>query len=105
VKGYQYIRTAIMMAVEDTAPLTYITKQLYPDIAKLHRTVASCVERSIRTAIELAWNRGSRSKIYEIFGCSVNNKKGKPSNSEFIAMVADHIRLNYGNLNNFPSDI
>lgn len=93
IKGYQYIRTAIMMVVENMDLLNYITKNLYPDIAKLYNTTSSRVERAIRHSIEVAWNRGKPELTNEIFGYTVHNGKGKPTNSEFIAMVADRIRL------------
>lgn len=93
IKGYQYIRTAIMMVVENMDMLNYITKQLYPDIAHAYRTTASRVERAIRHSIEVAWTRGKPETMNEIFGYTIHTGKGKPTNSEFIAMVADRIRL------------
>lgn len=93
IKGYQYIRTAIMMVVEDMDMLNYITKQLYPTIAKKYKTTSSRVERAIRHSIEVAWSRGKQETMDEIFGYTVDTGKGKPTNSEFIAMVADCIRL------------
>lgn len=93
IKGYQYLRQAIMMAVEDNDIINSITKQLYPSIAKLYNTTPSRVERAIRHAIEVAWNRGKMEAIDEIFGYTVNYGKGKPTNSEFIAMIADKLRL------------
>lgn len=93
IKGYQYIRTAIMMVVENMEFLNYITKQLYPAIAKKYSTTSSRVERAIRHSIEVAWTRGKPETMDEIFGYTIDNGKGKPTNSEFIAMVADRIRL------------
>ena len=93
IKGYQYIRTAIMMVVENMEMLNYITKQLYPEIAKKYQTTSSRVERAIRHSIEVAWSRGKPQTMDEIFGYTIDTGKGKPTNSEFIAMVADRIRL------------
>lgn len=93
IKGYQYIRTAIMMVVDNMDLLNYITKALYPSIAKKYSTTSSRVERAIRHSIEVAWSRGDPDKLEEVFGYTVQNGKGKPTNSEFIAMVADKIRL------------
>lgn len=93
IKGYQYIRTAIMMVVDNMEMLNYITKQLYPDIAKKYGSTASRVERAIRHSIEVAWTRGRPETMNEIFGYTIDTGKGKPTNSEFIAMVADRIRL------------
>ncbi len=93
IKGYQYIRSAIMMVVENMDLLNYITKQLYPEIAKAYNTTASRVERAIRHSIEVAWSRGKPEIMNEIFGYTIHTGKGKPTNSEFIAMVADRIRL------------
>lgn len=95
IKGYQYIREGIMMAVKDPEILNYITKYLYPTIAKKYRTTTSSVERAIRHAIEVAWNRGKLDSLEEIFGYSVSCGKGKPTNSEFIALIADKFRLEY----------
>ena len=95
IKGYQYIRTAIIMAVHDIAVLNYITKLLYPTIAKEYNTTASSVERAIRHAIEVAWNRGDAEVLQEIFGYTINVNRGKPTNSEFIAQIADKYRLSY----------
>lgn len=95
IKGYQYLRDAIMMSVDDNEMLHSITKQLYPSIAKRHRTTPSRVERAIRHAIEVAWSRGKMDTIDELFGYTVNNGKGKPTNSEFVALIADKIRLEY----------
>lgn len=93
IKGYQYMRSAIMMVVENMELLNYITKQLYPEIAKQYSTTSSRVERAIRHSIEVAWNRGRPETMNEIFGYTIDNGKGKPTNSEFIAMVADRVRL------------
>ncbi len=95
IKGYQYLRDAIMMSVDDSEMLNSITKQLYPSIAKRHKTTPSRVERAIRHAIEVAWSRGKMDTIDELFGYTVNNGKGKPTNSEFVALIADKIRLEY----------
>lgn len=95
IKGYQYLREAIIRSVEDTEMLGSITKILYPSIAKKFQTTPSRVERAIRHAIEVAWSRGKMDTIDELFGYTVNNGKGKPTNSEFIALIADKIRLDY----------
>lgn len=95
VKGYQYLRDAILMILDDFRLLTSITKDLYPQIAEKYETTASRVERAIRHAIELAWDRGNVDLMTEYFGYTINLQKGKPTNSEFIAMVSDRIRLNY----------
>lgn len=95
IKGYQYLRDAIMMSVKDMEMLGSITKVLYPTIAKNHQTTPSRVERAIRHAIEVAWSRGKMDTIDELFGYTVSNGKGKPTNSEFIALIADRIRLEY----------
>lgn len=99
IKGYQYLREAIIRSVEDTEMLGSITKILYPSIAKKFQTTPSRVERAIRHAIEVAWSRGKMDTIDELFGYTVNNGKGKPTNSEFIALIADKIRLDYKNIN------
>ena len=93
IKGYQYLRDAIMMVIEDLEMINGVTKLLYPDIAKKYKTTSSRVERAIRHAIEVAWNRGQVEVIDEIFRYTISNGKGKPTNSEFIAMIADKIRL------------
>ncbi|MBE5869714.1 MAG: sporulation transcription factor Spo0A [Lachnospiraceae bacterium] len=95
IKGYQYLREAIMMAVDDVEMLSAITKILYPTIAKKFQTTPSRVERAIRHAIEVAWSRGKMETLDEMFGYTVNTGKGKPTNSEFIALIADRIRLLY----------
>ena len=93
IKGYQYLRSSIIMAVRDMDVLNSITKQLYPSIAKEYGTTSSRVERAIRHAIEVAWGRGKTDTIYELFGYTMNQGKLKPTNSEFIALIADKIRL------------
>lgn len=93
IKGYQYLRDAIIMSVNDIEMLNSITKILYPTIAKKYQTTASRVERAIRHAIEVSWNRGKMDTIDALFGYTINNGKGKPTNSEFIALIADKIRL------------
>lgn len=95
IKGYHYLRDAIMMAVEDMDVLNAITKVLYPTVAKKHQTTSSRVERAIRHAIEVAWSRGKLDTLDSLFGYTVNNRKGKPTNSEFIALIADTIQLEY----------
>lgn len=97
IKGYQYLREAIMMSVEDVEMLNSITKILYPTIAKKFQTTSSRVERAIRHAIEVAWNRGKMETLDAMFGYTINTGKGKPTNSEFIALIADKIRLQYRN--------
>ncbi|MGV8982402.1 sporulation transcription factor Spo0A [Clostridium sp.] len=93
IKGYMYLREAITMVVNDIELLSAVTKELYPSIAKKFNTTASRVERAIRHAIEVAWGRGQVETINKIFGYTIHNAKGKPTNSEFIAMVADKLRL------------
>ena len=97
IKGYQYLREAIMMSVEDVEMLGSITKILYPTIAKKYQTTPSRVERAIRHAIEVAWSRGRMETLDALFGYTINTGKGKPTNSEFIALIADKIRLQYRN--------
>lgn len=93
IKGYQYLRTSILDVIDNIELLGAITKELYPNIAKKYSTTPSRVERAIRHAIEVAWNRGKIETINEIFGYTIHNNKGKPTNSEFIAMIADKLRL------------
>jgi len=93
IKGYLYLREAILMVVNDVELLSAVTKELYPSIGKKFNTTASRVERAIRHAIEVAWSRGQVETINKIFGYTIHNSKGKPTNSEFIAMVADKLRL------------
>lgn len=97
IKGYQYLREAIMMSVDDIEMLNSITKILYPTIAKKFQTTPSRVERAIRHAIEVAWSRGRMETLDALFGYTINTGKGKPTNSEFIALIADKIRLLYRN--------
>ena len=95
IKGYQYLREAIMMSVEDPEMLGSITKVLYPTIARKYQTTSSRVERAIRHAIEVDWNRGKMETLDAMFGYTINTGKGKPTNSEFIALIADKIRMQY----------
>lgn len=95
IKGYQYLREAIMMSVEDGEMLSAVTKLLYPEIAKKYHTTSSRVERAIRHAIEVAWNRGNMDTLDSMFGYTINVGKGKPTNSEFIALIVDKMRLHY----------
>ena len=97
IKGYQYLRDAIILCVNDMEMLNSITKILYPTIAKRQQTTPSRVERAIRHAIEVVWSRGKMDTIDELFGYTVSTGKGKPTNSEFIALIADKIRLEYKN--------
>lgn len=93
IKGYQYLREAIIMTVKDMDIINAITKVLYPTVAKRYKTTSSRVERAIRHAIEVAWDRGDVEVLNGFFGYTVSNVKGKPTNSEFISMIADRIRL------------
>lgn len=93
IKGYQYLREAIMIAVEDMEVINAVTKVLYPAVAKRFNTTPSRVERAIRHAIEVAWDRGDLETLQKYFGYTVSNAKGKPTNSEFIAMIADGLTL------------
>ncbi len=93
IKGYHYLRDSILMAIEDMDVLNAITKILYPTVAKRYQTTSSRVERAIRHAIEVAWSRGKVDILDDLFGYTVSNGKGKPTNSEFIALIADTIRL------------
>lgn len=95
IKGYQYLRDSIMLSVKDNDIINGITKILYPTIAKKYQTTSSRVERAIRHAIEVAWNRGNTDTLNDLFGYTISNGKGKPTNSEFIALIADKIRLQY----------
>jgi two-component system response regulator (stage 0 sporulation protein A) len=95
IKGYQYLRDAISMVVRDREMMEAVTKILYPEIAKKNYTSSSRVERAIRHAIEVAWGRGSLEVIDELFGYTISTGKGKPTNSEFIALIADKICLDY----------
>ena len=93
IKGYQYLREAIIMVVNDIDVINQITKSLYPKIAHKFNTTPSRVERAIRHAIEVAWGRGQQEVVESIFGYTISAAKGKPTNSEFIAMIADKLRL------------
>lgn len=93
IKGYQYVREAILMAIQNDDMINAVTKSLYPHLAEKFNTTPSRVERAIRHAIEVAWNRGQIEVHDKIFGYTVNSNKGKPTNSEFIAMIADRLRL------------
>ena len=93
IKGYQYLREAIIMTINDMESINAITKVLYPSVAKKFHTTSSRVERAIRHAIEVAWDRGDVDVLQEYFGFTVSGTKGKPTNSEFISMVADKLRL------------
>ena len=93
IKGYQYLREAIIIAVEDMDVINAITKILYPQVAKTFQTTPSRVERAIRHAIEVAWDRGDLDTLQRFFGYTVSNTKGKPTNSEFIALIADKLQL------------
>lgn len=95
IKGYQYLRDSIILSVRDSDVINSITKVLYPTIAKKYQTTSSRVERAIRHAIEVAWNRGNTDTLNDLFGYTISNGKGKPTNSEFIALIADKIRLQY----------
>lgn len=95
IKGYQYIREGIIMAFYDRNMLHYITKFLYPSIAKKYKTTSSSVERTIRHAIEVAWRRGNLEILEEVFGNTICAGKGKPTNSEFMALLTDKLRLEY----------
>ena len=93
IKGYQYLREAIIIAVDDMDVINAITKVLYPQVAKTFQTTPSRVERAIRHAIEVAWDRGDLDTLQRFFGYTVSNTKGKPTNSEFIALIADKLQL------------
>lgn len=93
IKGYQYLRTAIIMTVNDNDVINSVTKILYPSVAKQYATTSSRVERAIRHAIEVAWDRGDVDTLNSYFGYTIQNNRGKPTNSEFIAMIADNLRL------------
>ncbi len=93
IKGYQYLRTAIMMTIEDNDIINSVTKILYPSVAKKYSTTSSRVERAIRHALEVAWDRGDIETLNSYFGYTIQNNRGKPTNSEFIAMIADNLRL------------
>ncbi len=93
IKGYQYLREAILIAVDDMDVINAVTKVLYPEVARRFSTSPSRVERAIRHAIEVAWDRGDLETLQKFFGYTVSNTKGKPTNSEFIAMIADRLVL------------
>lgn len=93
IKGYQYLRDGILMAIDDEEVINSITKRLYPAVAKRFKTTSSRVERAIRHAIEVAWDRGDVDVLDHYFGYTVHTERGKPTNSEFIAMIADNFRL------------
>ena len=93
IKGYHFLRQAIIMVIKDPELISLVTKRLYPDVAELNKTTASRVERAIRHAIEVAWDRGNVEVMNDYFGYTINNMRGKPTNSEFIAMVSDRMRL------------
>lgn len=93
IKGYQFLRDAILMTMENVEYINSVTKQLYPEIARRNNTTASRVERAIRHAIEVAWDRGDVDTLNSYFGYTIHNLRGKPTNSEFIAMIADRMRL------------
>ena len=93
IKGYQYLRTAILMTINDNDIINSVTKTLYPSVAKQYKTTSSRVERAIRHAIEVAWDRGDVDTLNSYFGYTIQTSRGKPTNSEFIAMIADNLRL------------
>ena len=95
IKGYQYLRTAILLTVQDSDIINSVTKILYPSVAKKYATTTSRVERAIRHAIEVAWDRGDVDTLNSYFGYTIQQGRGKPTNSEFIAMIADNLRLKY----------
>ena len=95
IKGYQYLRTAILMTIDDNDVINSVTKILYPTVAKKYQTTTSRVERAIRHAIEVAWDRGDVDTLNSYFGYTIQNSRGKPTNSEFIAMIADNLRLKH----------
>ena len=93
IKGYQYLREAIILSINDTEMMNSVTKVLYPTVAKRFSTTSSRVERAIRHAIEVAWDRGDVDVLSSYFGYTIQNTRGKPTNSEFIAMISDKLRL------------
>ncbi|MBQ8213135.1 MAG: sporulation transcription factor Spo0A [Clostridia bacterium] len=95
IKGYQYLRTAILLTIKDSDIINSVTKILYPSVAKKYQTTTSRVERAIRHAIEVAWDRGDVDTLNSYFGYTIQNNRGKPTNSEFIAMIADNLRLKH----------
>lgn len=94
ILGYYFLQDSVMLALYDRAVLRSVTKVLYPSIAKTHETTPSRVERSMRHAIETAWQRGDINVLASVFGYTVNSSKGKPTNSEFISIMTEHVRLN-----------
>ena len=97
IKGYHYLREAILYTIKDMEAINAVTKVLYPAVAKRFNTTASRVERAIRHAIEVAWDRGDLETLQRFFGYTVSNTKGKPTNSEFIALIADKLQLQLKN--------
>ena len=97
IKGYHYLRDSIIMSVEKPQIINAVTKQLYPSVAKKYETTSSRVERAIRHAIEVAWDRGDIDVLNSYFGYTIHNDRGKPTNSEFIAMISDKLRLQLKN--------
>lgn len=95
IKGYHYLRTAIILSINDDDMINCVTKLLYPTVAQRYNTTSSRVERAIRHAIEIAWDRGDVDVLNSIFGYTVHNSRGKPTNSEFVALIADKLRLQY----------
>ena len=93
IKGYNYLRESIILAIKDSEIINSVTKTLYPTVAKEHSTTSSRVERAIRHAIEVAWDRGDVNVLNSYFGYTIHNNRGKPTNSEFIAMISDKLRL------------
>ena len=97
IKGYQYLRSAIELCIDDKEMLESVTKLLYPTVAKMYSTTSSRVERAIRHAIEVAWDRGDVDVLSSYFGYTIQSNRGKPTNSEFIAMISDRIKLMMNN--------
>lgn len=95
LKGYHYLRTAILLSEENMEMVSRVTKLLYPEIARIYKTTSQKVERAIRNAIEVSWQRGNLEVMEQIFGFSANDRKGRPTNSEYIARIADEMRLYY----------
>lgn len=103
IKGYGYLRQSILLSVDDPEMINHITKLLYPTVAKLNSTTSSRVERAIRHAIEVAWDRGDVDTLNSYFGYTIHNGRGKPTNSEFIAMIADRLRMQLKRFNSAAS--
>lgn len=95
LKGYHFVREAILLSEEDIEVVSSVTKLLYPEIARVYKTTAQKVERAIRNAIEVSWTRGNTETMEELFGYSAASGKGRPTNSEYIARIADKIRLDF----------